>query len=136
MCYFLYGGINEDANAADLKTVKNSSAFAFRPATHDEITNCIATGNGRFRLTHSNCDCDTAVGSGNATAQELKNVSGYIHNLRAVRNARHIYLAKNFTNEKMESEQTCHVDEIDLAEWLAHIKNNCLYKIQLFKKYC
>ena len=55
--------------------------------------------------------------------------------LRNLRDIQCVYLSKNWDGEVNEDEKTVHIDEIDVVDFLAKIKDNCLYKIELCKKY-
>lgn len=135
MCYYLYGGINQGVNEHDVKTLKNSELFHFRPCSQQELKSGIAACNSSFRLTSRMCDCDTAVGRHATKKHELRELASCIKSLREARNIKNIWIAKVWSGEQIETETNVHIDEIDLIWFLAQIEDNCLCKMQLFQKY-
>ena len=44
-------------------------------------------------------------------------------------------ISKNWLDNENETEETVHIDDIDVIPFLANIQDNRLYKIELYKKY-
>lgn len=135
MCYFLYGGINHGINIGDYKNTANQSPFFFNEGLESDINGCIENCGSDYRITNSHCDCETALGSHNTNVYDLLVLSEYINQLREVRGIKHIFISKNWWKHKTIKEQTVHIDDIGIIQYLADIENDCLYKIQLFRKY-
>lgn len=81
------------------------------------------------------CDCDFPVGKGDENAPELKELAGLILDLKRIRGAKCLYLAKAWNGKQHRSEVTVHVDDIDLIPFLANMEENCLYRLDLYPKY-
>lgn len=135
MCYFLYGAINEDVNLYDYSNIPEHKTFIFNVGSYDKIIQCVENNASEYRITRRMCDCETAVGKCKTGKLELRELSDYIHKLKSIRGIKHIYISKNWYSETNETEETVHIDDIDLVPYLANIKDNCLCKIQLFKRY-
>ena len=135
MCYFLYGAINDEINKDDFNKAASNSKFYFSTGTKEEVNECIKACNGKFRITRKMCDCDTAIGSHKTGKFELKEFVQFLTALRSVRNIKHIYLSKNWFKETNTKEVKVHIDDIDMIDYFANIENNCLYQLQLYKRY-
>lgn len=134
MCYFLYGGINSGINIGDYKKISRKRAFFFNEGTVSDVKRCIENCEDNYRITSNYCDCETALGSHETNAKELLDLSEHIAQLRKVRGIKHIFISKNWWKHKSEREETVHIDDIDVVQYLADIQDDCLYKIQLFRK--
>jgi hypothetical protein len=135
MCYFLYGSVNPEANEADLEGIVSGYHFC-RGDRHAIIKAAkSAQADGTYRIGHGQCDCDTPVGAGREDAPELRNLASYFAELRTVRNIKYVYIIKNWAGQKVLPEQAVHIDDIEPVSFLAALKENCLYKIELFQRY-
>jgi len=134
MCYFLYGGINEDANLGDLEKLKG--LYHFQPATATAFEIGVNNNNSQFYLNSDvYCDCGTPIGLHHPNKKGIKEYADGIKALRDVRSIKYIYIAKSWRENKIKSRQTVHIDDIDLPYFLAEVENDCLYEIQMFCKY-
>ena len=135
MCYMLYGAINQEISPIDYARVRAGSRFAIRPGTRQALELSIEQDNNSYRVTPYSCDCDFPFGASNPDAEELAELARLIRSLRTVRNAKCVYLCKTWTGDQNESEETVHIDDIDLPRFLADAKTNCLYRIDLYRRY-
>lgn len=134
MCYFLYGGLNDDINKNDLEKVK-SNTFKFNIASHNILIKALEDENWDYRITQNHCDCGTAIGSHKTGKSELKDLIQYLKALKTVRNIKCAYLCKKWASDEIKNEKIVHINEIDTTHFLAKLDENCLYKIELYKKY-
>ena len=135
MCYMLYGAVNREVSPLDYARVRAESRFTIRPGTKQALELCIQRDDGSFRVTASPCDCDFPLGTGTPEAEPLAELAGLIRALRTVRNAKCVYLCKTWTGTRNKSEETVHIDDIDLPKFLADAKTDCLYRIDLYRRY-
>lgn len=135
MCYMLYGAINQEVSPIDYARVCAGSRFAIRPGTRQAMEQSIEQVNDSYRVTAHLCDCDFPFGTAKPDAAELTELSRLIQSLRTVRNAKCVYLCKTWTGDKNESQETVHIDDIDLPHFLAGAKTNCLYRIDLYRRH-
>ena len=135
MCYMLYGAINREVSPLDYARLSAGSPYTIRPGTKQALARCIAREDGSFRVTTHPCDCDFPLGAANPDAEPLTQLAQLILALRGARNAKCVYLCKTWTGTENESEQTVHVDDIDLPSFLADAKTDCLYRIDLYKRH-
>lgn len=135
MCYFLYGGINKGINIDDYKKFSNNSGFSFNEGIETDIKKCIEDCKNNFRITKNYCDCETALGTHQTNEKDLLELAENINQLRKVKGIKHIFISKNWWRHKTKTEQTVHIDDIEIIQYLADIEDDCLYKILLFKKY-
>ena len=56
--------------------------------------------------------------------------------LQNVRGIKYVLISKNWWKETNKKQETVHIRDIDVLHFLANIEENCLYKIELYKKYC
>ncbi len=135
MCYFLYGAINSGINAEDYnKTIQNSE-FRFAPGTLKDVNACVENCGDSYRITLNHCDCDTAIGEKQTNQKQLKVLKELLISFKDIRGIKYILISKNWWQETNEKQETVHIDDIDVLYFLANMEDNCLYKIELFKKY-
>ena len=137
MCYFLYGAINKEANEKDLAEVSEGNFYHFNIGTkHDVKTSVLECSNG-FRLTSGMCDCDTPIGAGaeHRDHEEIRELSSLLEDMRLVRGVKCVYISKNWAGKINKREETYHIDDIDIPDFLAEMKENYLYRIDLYERY-
>ena len=135
MCYLLYGAINEDVSPQDYKRLSATSRFSIRPGTKEELRRSIEQGKYDFRATSHPCDCDSPFGGGNADDEEILALSQLICSLRNARNAKRVYLCRIWVRTQLQSEVRVHIDDVDLPSFLAAAKSDCLYRIDLYRRF-
>lgn len=135
MCYFLYGAINLGINESDYAKINNASGYHFKIGTSEDVNRCIDIDGDNFRLRNSVCDCNTAIGNHKTGKSELNKFRVFLFELQNIRGIKHVYISKNWVGERNESEKSVHIQDIDLLSFLADLQDNCLYKIDLYKKY-
>ncbi|MBR3778822.1 MAG: hypothetical protein IKL13_03740, partial [Clostridia bacterium] len=64
--------------------------------------------------------------------EELKDL---LLNLQNVRGIKYVLISKNWWKETNSKQETVHIQEMDILHFLANMEDNCLYKIELYKKY-
>lgn len=135
MCYFLYGAVNSGIRMDDAQSVSAGSLFHFTAGDRESVNACVERCGSDYRLTNRHCDCETAVGAHDPDRPELAELCDLLYALRTVRGVKHVYLSKNWAYETNQSQIVRHIDDLDLKPFLADLEENCLYKIQLFKRY-
>jgi hypothetical protein len=100
MCYFLYGAINDGINSIDYSRIDPNNHYHFRIGSKIEVIKSINRCDSNFRITSCVCDCETSLGSHKTGEKDLSDLSKLINTLRDVRGIKHIYLSKNWFNEK------------------------------------
>lgn len=135
MCYFLYGSVNKGVNDSDYKnTIKNHN-FHFNFGDVSDVNLCVKNCTDDYRITNNHCDCHTAIGHKNTDEHELKELSSLLFNLKDVRGIKYVLLSKNWLKDTNKKQETLHIDDVDVVSLLANAEDNCLYKIELYKKY-
>lgn len=135
MCYFAYSAVNPKVNSGDLERLTRDSGYFFRPGTRHDIKMAVAEESGDFRLTDWCCDCDFPLGEGNAQAPELLELAAQLQKLRSVRGIKFVYLCKTWTGDRNKKEETVHIDDLNLPAFLAGMKTETLYRIDLYPRY-
>ncbi len=135
MCYFLYGAVNDGVSLKEYHEAIKDSAFHFRIGSAKDVNEGIKNCDDGYRITLDSCDCDTAIGQKDSDRKELKKFEKFLLNLRDVRGIKYMLLSKNWWRETNTRQETVHIDDIDLLHFLAGIEDNCLYKIELYKRY-
>ncbi len=136
MCYFLYGTVNNGINESDFNSKTQNTDYHFKIGKKDDLNKCIEECRTDYRITRNHCDCDSPVGAKNTDKAELKELAQLLINLKSVRGIKHIYISKNWIEETNTKEENVHIDDIDIVSFLANIEENCLYKIELYPRYC
>lgn len=135
MCYFLYGSINDGINTDDYEKAVKNSIYHFRIGNKNDVNTCVSNCSSDYRITFNHCDCDTPIGSKHTNKKGIKEFEELLLNLKSVCGIKHIYISKNWVCETNQKETAVHIDDIDIPDFLADIEDNCLYKIELYKKY-
>lgn len=135
MCYILYGVVNEDVNAKDYEQISNGSKYTFKLGTKHDLKECIVDQTYEYRVTKRVCDCDFPVGLKDPTAPELKELAEALGKFKELRNIKCVYLCKTWTGKRNKKEETLHIDDMDVAVFLADMEFNCLYRIDLYPRF-
>lgn len=135
MCYFAYSAVNPEINTADYEKLFLHSEYHFRPGTKHDIKMAVAEESGDFRLTDWCCDCDLPLCEGNAQAPELLELAAQLEKIRTVRGIKCVYLCKVWSGDRCKGEETVHIDDLDLPEFLAGMRRKTLYRIDLYPRY-
>ncbi len=135
MCYILYGAINNGINSNDYEAVIKNSRFAFNLGDAEKVNLGVKNGDWNYRITSEYCDCKTELGQKKTGGSQLKELKELLLDLRKVRGVKYVLISKNWLDNENETEETVHIDDIDIIPFLANIRDNCLYKIELYKKY-
>ena len=134
MCWMLYGAVNREANPLDLARIGKSD-FYFRPGTLHDVTMSVQRADGSGRLRESTCDCGFPLGCGDAKEPELLALAEAIQSLRSVRGVKCVWFCMTWAGDQNDSEETIHIDDVDLPTFLAAAKTNCLYRIDLYRRH-
>ena len=135
MCYYAYSAVNPEINTADHERLLRGSSFFFRPGTKHDIKMAVAKETDDYRLTDWYCDCDLGLCEGGAQVPELREIAECLRNLQKARNAKCVYLCKTWTGDRNKKEETVHIEDLDLTEFLASMKTETLYRIDLYERY-
>ena len=82
------------------------------------------------------CDCGSSIGENKSDEPELYEMKGILEALEDARGIKYVYLCKNWYGENLIDEEVAvHIKDINILEFLAAIKENCLYRIYLYKRY-
>ncbi len=135
MCYFLYGAINDGINTDDYKKAIKGTEYHFRAGNMEFVNKCVESCDSRYRITLKHCDCDTAIGQKHVNKKELEELKELLLNLQNVRGIKWVIISKNWWKEHNNKQETVHIQDVDILQFLANIEENCLYKIELYKKY-
>ena len=134
MCYFIYGAVNTETGPKDLERLLSGSEYSFKLGTKHDVKQAALNDDEGFCVRQSICDCKFPMGMGDPEAPELKALSETIQKLREARGIKCVYLAKAWAGEPIKTEQQVHIDDICAAEFLAEASENCLYRIDLYKR--
>ena len=134
MCYMLYGAVNRDLSPLDYAKLRADAPFTIRPGTKESLGLSIERDEVDFRLTTRPCDYDSPFGTGKADAEELVALSRQIQALRSARTVKCVWLCKTWAGTRNKSEETLHIDDVDLPRFLAAAKADCLYRIDLYQR--
>jgi len=134
MCMFLYGGINKNADIKDYKKFENGRYY-FKSDTINNIKKDLNAHEYNFRISNDHCDCGTFVGKKDENHPDVKELVLHIKEMQNIPDIEWICISKKWWNDDIENEKTYHINDIDLTHLLANLKEKCLYKIQMFRKY-
>ena len=131
MCYILYGAVNKEIDKNDYEQISSSSEFSFRVGTKHDIKMCIQNDTCDYRITDWVCDCEFPFGTNNSHAKELKELQKLFNAFKQAKNSKYIYICKTWEGSKNKSEEIVNISDIDIPDFLANAKVNCLYQINL-----
>lgn len=75
------------------------------------------------------------LGCGNAKEPKLLALVEAIQSLRSVRGVKCVWFCMTWAGDQNDSEETIHIDDVDLPTFLASAKTNCLYRIDLYRRH-
>ncbi len=133
MCYFLYGAINAGIDTLEYENALCGSQFSFKIGNKDDVKKSVEE-NGDFVVTKNMCDCRTALGSRKLISKEYDDFLRLIKRLSKVSGIQYIYICKNNDGDSIEKESYIYYEDLD-NKYLADMEDNCLYFIDLKKKY-
>ncbi|MBE6665876.1 MAG: hypothetical protein E7603_06640 [Ruminococcaceae bacterium] len=136
MCYFLYGAVNKGVNRKDYDEVFRGTSYHFNIGTKHDVKMSVLENTDDFRITDGCCDCSTAIGQHEPNHEEIRELCDLLDEMRLIRDIKCVYISKNWVGRINKREERYHIDDIDIAEFLSDIKENCLYCIDLYERYC
>lgn len=135
MCYMLYRAVNDGINTNDYKKAVGEFPYDFLIGNEDDINRCITGETYRYRITYNDCDCDTPFGSHDTDNEKLRAFADLLYRLREVRGIKYILISKNWTGEVNKKKVRLHIQDADIVKTLADAEENCLYRIELYRKH-
>ena len=129
MCYILYGAVNKEIDKDDYKQINGMSDFSFHPGTKHDVKMCILKDNCDYRITDWVCDCEFPFGMNNPDAEELKELEKLFKAFQKSKNIKYLIISKTWEGGRNKREETVNINEIDIIDFLANAKVNCLYQI-------
>ena len=135
MCFFLYGAFNDGINKEDYDKIAKNAEYHFSFGNVDSVNECVEKCDNSYRITFNHCDCDTAIGQKHTNKKQLEELRNLLLDLQTVRGIKYVLISKNWWRETNSKQETVHIQDIDILHFLANIEDNCLYKIELYKKY-
>lgn len=135
MCYFLYGAVNKGVNENDLLNTTKNFNFCLNIGDIRDVNLSVNNCTNDFRITTNYCDCNTAIGQNHSENAEIKELSSLLFNLKEVRGIKYALISKNWWKNRNKRQETIHIDDVDVPTFLAGVQDNCLYRIELYKKY-
>lgn len=135
MCYFLYGAINDGINQADYEKIAKDTEYHFSCGNADAVNKCVESCGKSYRITLDYCDCHTPIGQKHTNKKGLEELKALLLNLQDVRGIKYVLISKNWWEETNTKQETVHIQDIDILRFLANMEDNCLYKLELYKKY-
>lgn len=135
MCYFIYSGVNEGINNDDLTRYQENEKYTLISVSEEEFRNSVENENEKYRLNQHMCDCNSAFGSRQIKKKEIDYFVEYLKGLSKIKGIEHIFFIKKWLGDSIVDEEIVHINDIDIVLFFSEIEENCLYKIQLYKKY-
>lgn len=141
MCYILFGNVNEEAYGNPFIDVCRKSGFnkhIIKLAQKDVRFRSPVKGGVWFHVTDNCCDCDTSVGSGDASQSGLIKFVSWVQELKKCKNIRALHIVKHWVGndgpKELQKISFINADEVD-AVFLANLEDETLYRIEYFKRY-
>ena len=126
MCYYIYCALFGNIDPDEYKSIKDNYEIKFRIGTKHDLKMCVQNEDLPFRVNDGICDCDTELGKGNPASEEIKPYCALFEDIKSLKGAKHIYLCKTWTGKRNKTEVKLKLNEINISETLADIKENCL----------
>ena len=134
MCYFLYGAVNEGINQKDYEEISQGNSYHFNIGTKHDVKMSVLENRDDHRLTKGCCDCGSAIGGKNPEHEDITELCNLLNDMRLIDHIQYVYMSINWVGRINKREEHYHIDDINLAEFLANIKENCLYRIDLYER--
>ena len=145
MCYYLYGALLGDVPKEEYDAVSSRHECRLARGTRHDVKNAVkassecvvkvaADPTEKYRITDYCCDCGSAIGGGDPNAPELQDLRSLIEELSLLPGAKQINLCITWTGKQNKREVQVDLGELDLGDFLANVKGNTLYTINLKKE--
>lgn len=138
MCYFLYGALLGDVPKEEHDTVSSRHECRLARGTRHDVKNAVKAAaecvQDDYRITDNVCDCGSSIGGGDPNAPELQDIRSLIEELALLPGAKQINLCITWTGKQNKREVQVDLGELDLGDFLANVKENTLYTINLKKE--
>lgn len=131
MCFILYGAVNKEIDKNDYNRINSLYDFTFRPGTKHDVKMCILNDTADYRVTDWVCDCNFPFGTNQPDADELRLLAELISALHEANNIKYIIISKTWEGTRNKKEETVNYNEINIIDFLANAKENCLYQINM-----
>ena len=138
MCYYLYGALFGDIPKEEYDHISSRHECKIARGTRHDVKNAVKAAAERvqddYRITDNVCDCGSPIGGGDPNAPELQDIRSLIEELALLPGAKQINLCITWTGKQNKREVQVDLSELDLGDFLANVKGNTLYSINLKKE--
>lgn len=135
MCFFLYGSLYGNVSESEYVDVKNKYGVKISLGTKHDIKNAVKAAEefvqDDYRITDWVCDCDSPVGQHDPTDPTIIELSNLITDLSALPGAKQINICKTWTGQQNKKEIKIKLSDTDLPMFLADLKENILYSLNI-----
>lgn len=135
MCYFLYGAVNQGADTSKCVFDTGDFEYRFNSGDSESVNSCVKKCGDEYRITDAYCDCENPVGTGETGNKLLIQLADMIKLMKKEQTIKYVLISKNWAGEENEKEEDVHIDDINVLDFLAKVKDNCLYQIMLDFRY-
>ena len=135
MCYFLYGSLYGDISESEYVDVKNQYELKISLGTKHDVKNAVKAAaeyvQDDFRITDWICDCGSPVGNNDPTDPMIIQLTNLIQDLAALSGVKQINICKTWTGKRNKREINLEFSDTDLPSFLADLKENTLYSLDI-----
>ena len=135
MCYFLYGSLYGDVSESEYVEVKNKYGLKISLGTKHDVKNAVKAAaelvQNDYRITDWVCDCNSPVGRHDPADPMILELCDLITDLSVLPGAEQINICKTWTRKQNKKEIKMNLNETDLPAFLADLKENTLYCLDL-----
>ena len=135
MCYFLYGALWGDVSESEYVEIKNKYGLKISLGTKHDVKNAVKAAaefvRDDYRVTDWVCDCNSPIGGHDPKDPTVIEFSNLITELSALPGAKQINICLTWTGKQNKKEIKLELRETDLPTFLADLKGNTLYCLNI-----
>ena len=129
MCWFVYGAVQGDMDEAAMGSVSERHECRLVCGTRHDVKMAALYVDGAFRVTRNVCDCDSAIGAHDPTADEVRDLAGLMREVGGLPGAKTISCCKTWAGERNKRERRLKLAEVELERFLADLEPGTLYTL-------
>lgn len=133
MCWFLYGAVNGQVDEDALAVVNARHECRISRGTRHDLKAAILDGDWDYRLTSTQCDCDSDIGRHDPGAPLVKDLSALLTDVAALSGTDTVSFSHTWANTRNKHEKTMKLSDVDWPQLLADLEPSTLYTVDCRK---
>ncbi len=114
---------------AAVRSVSGRRERRLARGTRHDVKMAALSADDAFRVTRGACDCDSAIGAHDPTADGVRDLAGLIREMGGLPGAKAASCCKTWAGERNKRERRLKLAEVELERFLADLEPGTLYTL-------